>query len=76
MKKVFITISSMYDITQFVVRAARVKGPGVNVYKGNTVIDGASLISMVNLDATQGITVEYPENDKDFEEFLQQFMGE
>lgn len=74
MKRKFIILSGMCDISQFVVHAAKVKSPGVNVYKGATVIDGASLQDMMNLDTTQGVIVDYPEDEKDFEDFLQQFI--
>lgn len=76
MKKVKISISGVYDITQFVEHATKVEGPGVNVYKGSLIIDGTSLMGMLSLDTSRGIEVEYPQEAKDFENFLQQFMKE
>lgn len=76
MKKIKIHISGVYDITQFVEHAAKVESQGVNVYKGKIMLDGASLMGMLALDTSPGIEVEYPDNAKDFEDFLQQFVKE
>lgn len=76
MKKVKIQISGMYDITQFIEHASKVEEPGVIVYKGSTMIDGSSLMGMLNLDTTHGIIVEYPQDAQDFDDFVQKFMSD
>ena len=73
MNKVKIKIEGVYDITRFVEEANKVR-PGVNVYKGNIMLDGTSLVGMLSLDTKNGIDVEYPEDALDFEQFLIQFM--
>jgi hypothetical protein len=39
-------------------------------------IDGSSLMGMLNLDTTHGIIVEYPQDDQDFDDFVQKFMSD
>lgn len=71
MKKVKIKGASLNDITHFVELASKVEEPGVNVYKGRTVIDGSSLMGMLALDISNGIEVEYPASATEFDEFIQ-----
>ena len=73
MKKVEINIHGIYDITRFVKYASDVKSD-INVYKDNQVIDGSSLMSMMTIDSSKNLIVEYPEDAKDFEDFLAPFI--
>ena len=73
MKKTVIKLNEIYDISLFIEKASRVKEPGVIVRKGSVVLDGTSLIGMLSLDTKDGITVEYPDNEIEFETFIKEF---
>lgn len=75
MKKVFIKITEIDDVNKFVQYAKNVRGD-VLVSRGQFCIDGKSILGIYSLDISQGCTVQYPENEKEFDEFIQQFMGE
>lgn len=59
------------DIMRIVDRASCVKGD-VTVVRGNQYIDAKSLLGMVSLaiGPTNKIRIQYPEDAKDFDEFL------
>ena len=67
-----INLNGIYDISRFVDEANRVR-PGVNIKSGNIVIDGASFLSMMNINMTNGVIVEYPDDAEEFEKFISQF---
>jgi phosphotransferase system HPr-like phosphotransfer protein len=75
MKKVFIKITEIDDVNKFVQYAKNVRGD-VLVSRGQFCIDGKSILGIYSLDVSQGCTVQYPENEKEFDNFIQQFMGE
>lgn len=75
MKKAFIKITEIDDVNKFVQYAKNVRGD-VLVSRGQFCIDGKSILGIYSLDVSQGCTVQYPENEKEFDEFIQQFMGE
>lgn len=75
MKKVFIKITEIDDVNKFVQYAKNVRGD-VLVSRGQFCIDGKSILGIYSLDVSQGCTVQYPENEKEFDEFIQQFVGE
>lgn len=75
MKKVFIKITEIDDVNKFVQYAKNVRGD-VLVSCGQFCIDGKSILGIYSLDVSQGCTVQYPENEREFDEFIQQFMGE
>lgn len=75
MKKVSIKITEIDDVNKFVQYAKNVRGD-VLVSRGQFCIDGKSILGIYSLDVSQGCTVQYPENEKEFDEFIQQFMGE
>lgn len=75
MKKVSIKITEIDDVNKFVQYAKNVQGD-VLVSRGQFCIDGKSILGIYSLDVSQGCTVQYPENEKEFDEFIQQFMGE
>lgn len=70
MKKMFIKINDISDVSAFVNHASKVE-KDVTIYKGKYVINGKSLLGMFSLDLISGISVEFPENEKDFEIFLE-----
>ena len=75
MKKVFVKIPGINDVNLFVNNARMVNGD-ILVSRGKFCVDGKSVLGMFSLDVTDGCTVQYPDDAKDFEEFLQQFVGE
>lgn len=75
MKKVFIKIVEMDDVNKFAQHARSVQGD-VLVSRGKFCVDGKSILGMYSLNLSQGCTVEYPENATEFDEFIQQFVGE
>lgn len=75
MKKIFIKICNIDDINTFVRKARDIQGD-VLVSRGKFCVDGKSILGMYSLNVSQGCTVEYPEEEKDFEAFLQTFVGE
>ena len=72
MKRIRIIIKDVNDMKRFIIHSSKVQEPGVNVYKGNLVIDGSSVIAMMNLIDSE-ITVEYPEHHQSFASFVKQF---
>lgn len=74
MKTAIINIHGVHDITQFVEQASKVSEPGVTVHRGQTKIDGSSLMGMLALDTEDAIKVEYPEFAVDFENFITKFI--
>ena len=73
MKKMFIKINDISDVSAFVNHASKVE-KDVTIYKGKYVINGKSLLGMFSLDLTSGILVEFPKDEKDFEKFLKEFQ--
>ena len=73
MKKTkFIKMNGITDVTVFVKMASQVDGD-VTLYRGKYVVDGTSLLGVFSVDPSEGVTVEYPENAKAFEEFINNF---
>ena len=75
MKKVNIKILNINDVDAFVQKARMVDGD-ILVSRGKFCVDGKSVLGMFSLNVSEGCQVEYPEDAKEFEEFLQNFMGE
>lgn len=54
--KEFVKLASSFDI--------------VNVYKGSYVVDGSSILGVLSIDTTEGVTVELvSDNESDIERF-------
>ena len=75
MKKVFIKITEIENVNEFVQHARSVQGD-ILVSRGKFCVDGKSILGMYSLNVSQGCTVQYPEDAKEFDEFIQQFVGE
>lgn len=75
MKKMFIKINGVSDVSAFVANAIQIDGD-VTVTKGKYVINGKSLMGMFSLDLSTGIIVEYPEHALTFEDFIKNFKAE
>lgn len=68
----FITINSITDMTDFIHHAVMVDGD-VICRKGKYTVDGKSIMGVMSIDISTGVTVEYPDDATDFNEFLNQF---
>ena len=75
MKKVVIKIAEIDKVNDFVQHARNVQGD-ILVSRGKFCVDGKSILGMYSLNVSQGCTVQYPEDAKEFDEFIQQFVGE
>lgn len=71
-KSKFIKITSVNDVINFVKEASKIE-EDVTVLKGRYVIDGKSIMGVMSIDMSTGMTVEYPAEAKDFENFISQF---
>ena len=72
MKTLFIKINGITDITNFVKRAADVKGD-VIATKGRFCVDCKSIMGMFSIDTSTGFTVEYPAEAREFESYISLF---
>lgn len=71
-KNKFIKINSVTDVMNFVKEASKIEGD-VTVLKGRYIIDGKSIMGVMSIDMSAGMTVEYPADAIDFENFISQF---
>ena len=72
MKTKFIKMSDINDIANFVNEASKVESD-INVLKGRYIINGKSIMGVMSIDMSTGMTVEYPADAIDFENFISQF---
>lgn len=75
MKTIFIKMGNITDISTFVANASKIE-KDVTVYKGRYVINGKSLLGIFSIDLTSGAIVEFPEDEIEFENFLNTFKAE
>lgn len=71
-KSKFIKMNSVTDVMNFVKEASKIEGD-VTVLKGRYIIDGKSVMGVMSIDMSTGMTVEYPADAVDFENFISQF---
>lgn len=71
-KSKFIKMNSVTDVMNFVKEASKIEGD-VTVLKGRYIIDGKSIMGVMSIDMSTGMTVEYPTDAVDFENFISQF---
>ena len=71
-KSKFIKMNSVTDVMNFVKEASKIEGD-VTVLKGRYIIDGKSIMGVMSIDMSAGMTVEYPADAIDFENFISQF---
>lgn len=71
-KSKFIKMNSITDVMNFVKEASKIEGD-VTVLKGRYIIDGKSIMGVMSIDMSTGMTVEYPADAVDFENFISQF---
>lgn len=71
-KSKFIKMNSVTDVMNFVKEASKIEGD-VTVLKGRYIIDGKSIMGVMSIDMSTGMTVEYPTDAVNFENFISQF---
>ena len=72
MKEMIISIKGLNDVYKFVAMAQEVEGD-ITVRRGRYAVDGKSVLGIFSLDMSQDVTVIYPEDAIDFENFIKQF---
>ena len=76
MKKMTIKIYNITDISTLVAKAINIENKEVAIIQGRYVINGKSFMGVLSLDLTKEITVEYPADAYDFEDFIKNFKVE
>lgn len=74
MKKMMIKMNNLSDVVEFVKRASLVNGD-VLLKKDVYVTDGKSLFGTISIDMSTGVKVEFPEGEKEFENYLLKFAS-
>ena len=72
MKEMIISIKGLNDVYKFVSKSQEVEGD-ITVQRGRYAVDGKSVLGIFSLDMSQDVTVIYPENAVDFENFIEHF---
>ena len=72
MKTKYIKITNSKDLYDFIKQASKVK-EDILIYRGKFCVDGKSLMGIMSLNISEGCKVEYPEKEKEFEEYLKKF---
>ncbi len=72
MKEMIISIKGLNDVYKFVAKAQEVEGD-ITVQRGRYAVDGKSVLGIFSLDMSQDVTVIYPEDAINFENFIEQF---
>lgn len=72
MKSKFIKITGITDASNLVKNASNVEGE-ITLRKGRYAIDCKSIMGIFSIDISTGVTVEYPEDAIEFENFISQF---
>lgn len=72
MKKRFIKIKAINDAVELSKNASHVEGD-VLLIKGRYVIDAKSLMGIMSIDTSTGVTIEYPKDEEWFDEYTKQF---
>lgn len=72
MKEMIISIKGLNDVYKFVAKAQEIEGD-ITVQRGRYAVDGKSVLGIFSLDMSQDVTVIYPEDAINFENFIKQF---
>jgi hypothetical protein len=75
-KRAFIKINNYDDIKTFVDLASKVNCGDVDVIRGKYCIDARSFLGVLGVDMSTGVTVEYPAEALEFENFILAFATE
>lgn len=72
-KSKVIKLKDTLDISALVANAELVEGD-VIIKSGNRYIDASSLLGMVGIASREAIVIFYPENAKNFDNFIKQYI--
>ena len=72
MKNKFVKIYGIVDATKLVELSTQIEGD-VIIKRGKFSVDGKSILGIFSIGLTEGVTIEYPEDAYELDEFLQQF---
>lgn len=72
-KKVVIVINGVHDVYNFINEASKVNGD-VLLSRGKFAVDGKSFLGVFAIDPSLGAIVTYPASEKEFEEYISQFV--
>ena len=74
----FIVLDRLKDVTDFVNTASRLekhKGD-ILLSQGRQIVEATSLLGVLSLDTSQGVTVSYPNDSEEFYNFIKPFLSE
>lgn len=74
----FIVLDRLKDITDFVNAATRLekhKGD-ILLSQGRQIVEATSLLGVLSLDTSKGVTISYPNDLEEFHNFIQSFIVE
>ena len=71
-KSMLLKLPTIADATSFV-RAATKVSDDIEVRRGRWCVDAKSLMGVLSIDTSAGITVIYPETALEFENFIKQY---
>jgi phosphotransferase system HPr-like phosphotransfer protein len=72
MNKLEIKIYGIHDAASLVEEAIKTQGD-ITLYRGKYAIDAKSLMGVMAIDISQGVTIEYPSDAIQFENFIKKF---
>lgn len=72
--KQYIKINGITDVTMLVKNAIATQGD-VNIVKGKYCVDAKSIMGVFSLDLSTGATIEYPDEAKEFDEYISKFKA-
>lgn len=72
MKSKNVKIVGITDVVNLAKEAYKVDGD-ICIKRGKYVVDGKSLMGIMSIDVSMGVVIEYPEDAKEFENFISQF---
>lgn len=74
----FIVLDRLKDITDFVNTAARLEKHKGDIFlsQGRQIVEATSLLGVLSLDTSKGVTISYPNDLEEFHNFIQSFIVE
>ena len=71
-KQMIISIKGVHDVYDFIKEASKVEGD-VLIKRGKFAVDAKSFLGVFSLDISQEVTVVYPSDATEFEQYVTQF---
>lgn len=73
-RSIFVKINGITDATELVRQASKVRGD-IYVKRGVYCVDGKSIMGIMSIDLSQGVTIVYPGSAEEFEQFIAQYRA-